>query len=219
MKHKLSIYGEKAKKSLEQALEKFRHEDDWKIEFNHLNRVNQAIEFALVAHAGQLRKGTDIQYISHPFAVGLLLAKYKCSDDMITAGILHDCLEDTTVTYEEIENKFGADVAKLVEGASEKDRSKSWKSRKQHTIAYLKKSSDEICQVSCADKLHNLMSIIKDFNSIGYRFWERFNAPKEDQVWYYTSLGKVFEERKKQHTIFKEYCKYLNMFIGLIKVR
>ena len=64
--------------------------------------INLALEVAARAHDGQFRKGTDIPYITHPFAVGILLLKSGCSEEVVMAGLLHDTLEDTSLTVEEI---------------------------------------------------------------------------------------------------------------------
>ena len=76
--------------------------------------VEKAIIFAAKAHGNQKRKGTDIPYITHPFAVGMLLQKEKCSEEVIAAGILHDTLEDTETTFEDLTEVFGVHVANLV---------------------------------------------------------------------------------------------------------
>ena len=81
--------------------------------------MKRAIIFAAKAHGNQKRKGTDIPYITHPFAVGMLLQKEKCSEEVIAAGILHDTLEDTETTFEDLTEVFGVHVANLVLAASE----------------------------------------------------------------------------------------------------
>ena len=85
--------------------------------------IDLAIEVAAKAHQNQVRKGTDIPYITHPLAVGIILAKAGCSDEVIVAGILHDTLEDTPLTLDCIQETFGPRVASIVKGASEPDRS------------------------------------------------------------------------------------------------
>ena len=72
-----------------------------------LPRINQALEFAAQAHLKQIRKGTDIPYITHPYAVGMILARSGCPESVVIAGILHDTVEDTDVTLESIRCAFG----------------------------------------------------------------------------------------------------------------
>jgi (p)ppGpp synthase/HD superfamily hydrolase len=151
--------------------------------------ITQAIEFAAVAHKGGKRKGTSIPYISHPFAVGLMLAQHNCETHVIAAGILHDVVEDTYFDIGDIRHRFGDQIGDVVQGCSE-DKSKSWKERKQHTIDMLPDASPGVQLVICADKLHNVQSITSDFAKLGEALWKRFNAGKEDQAWAYQGVVK-----------------------------
>ena len=135
-----------------------------------MDMVEKAIIFAAKAHNNQKRKGTDIPYITHPFAVGMLLQKEKCSDEVIAAGILHDTLEDTETTFKDLTEAFGVHVANLVLAASENDKSLPWEVRKQHTIDMLKDASLEEIQVIVADKYHNLNRYKMIFNSMAIAY-------------------------------------------------
>ncbi|MEG0772628.1 HD domain-containing protein [Clostridium sp.] len=149
----------------------------------------KAVEVAAKAHAKQLRKGTSIPYIFHYLETANILADNDCSEEMLVAGVLHDTLEDTDLTAEEISDLFGEHILKVVLGASEPDNHRlSWKERKQHTLDYLKKARKEILLVSCADKLSNIRSLAKDYEDLGDKLWSRFNAGYEEQKWYYQSL-------------------------------
>jgi hypothetical protein len=153
-----------------------------------MSLIDQAIEFAAHKHRHQQRKGTDIPYISHPYGVGMILLKAKCKEEVIIAGILHDTLEDTDTTDEEILTHFGPIVLDLVKGSSEPDKEATWEERKKHTHEYLKKASLSIRQVACADKLHNLRSIKRNIEEIGEKAWDRFNRGRDSQEWYYTEI-------------------------------
>jgi (p)ppGpp synthase/HD superfamily hydrolase len=121
-----------------------------------------------------------------------ILIANDCSREVVAAGILHDTLEDTKTTKEEIEDLFGKEVLKIVESESE-DKSKTWKERKQDTIDELQKASLETKQVCCADKLSNARSMYADLLLGGDTLWDRFNADKNDIKWYYRSiLTKLF---------------------------
>ena len=148
--------------------------------------IHEAIEFAAIRHRNQTRKGTNIPYIVHPMEVTQITAN-GCDEKTIVAGILHDTLEDTSTTYEEISENFGADVAEIVGGVTE-DKSKSWKARKLHTITTLPDESFESQLVCCADKVANLRSMLADYEKHGENFWNRFNAPKEDIAWHYRGV-------------------------------
>jgi hypothetical protein len=150
--------------------------------------VDQAIEYAACAHKGQKRKGTEIPYISHPYAVGMILQKAGCAEELVAAGILHDTLEDTETTERDLLERFGPVVLEVVKGCSEPDKGASWEERKQHTLDELKHASLPIRQVSCADKLHNIRSIQRDLKVHGEDAWKRFKRGRESQEWYYRGL-------------------------------
>ena len=143
--------------------------------------IELAIEVAVKAHQNQFRKGIDIPYIIHPLAVGIILAKENCSDEVIIAGILHDTVEDTSITLDDIRKKFSEKVAWIVEGASEPDKSLPWEDRKRHTLEFLKREevTPEIKFVMLADKLHNIRSIKADYVEGDETFWNRFKEGKE----------------------------------------
>ncbi|WP_337995016.1 HD domain-containing protein [Paenibacillus thermotolerans] len=150
--------------------------------------IDKAIRIAAIAHKDQSRKGSDVPYISHPFSVGMILAQEGCSDEVIAAGILHDTVEDTELTPDDIKRQFGQKVADIVMGCSEPDKSLSWEERKRHTLEALKAAPDEIRLVSCADKLQNVRSMIEDYSAIGEELWTKFKRGKEQQEWYYRGI-------------------------------
>jgi len=150
--------------------------------------VDLAITLAAKAHLHQRRKSEDLPFITHPFAVGLILCKIDSPEEVIAAGILHDTVEDTEVTLDEIRRQFGRKVADIVEGASEPDKSLPWEERKTHTVEFLRTAPLEVKMVVCADKLHNVKTIERERRRIGDRVWERFRRGKEQQEWYYRAL-------------------------------
>ncbi|MDQ1147656.1 (p)ppGpp synthase/HD superfamily hydrolase [Bacillus sp. SORGH_AS 510] len=150
--------------------------------------IEKALKTAAKAHEKQYRKGTDIPYVTHPIAVGMILIKAGYSDELVAAGILHDTVEDTDLSLQDIEQLFGKSIADIVEGCSEPDKSLTWEERKADTIEYLKTAPEKIRVVACADKLHNIQSIASDIEQFGDQVWEKFNRGKEKQKWYYTSV-------------------------------
>jgi (p)ppGpp synthase/HD superfamily hydrolase len=150
--------------------------------------IDLAIEVAVRAHQNQVRKGTDIPYITHPLAVGIILAKAGCSDDVIISGILHDTVEDKAVTLDTIHEKFGEKIASIVEGCSEPDKSLPWEERKARTLKFLKAAPLAVRLVACADKLHNIRTIAVEHEKIGDQVWERFRRGRSDQEGYYRGL-------------------------------
>jgi len=150
--------------------------------------IETAIQVASVAHDGQYRKNTKTPYITHPIAVGMILLKAGYDDEIVAAGILHDTVEDTSVTIKEINQWFGGRVATIVEGCSEPDKTLSWETRKDHTIQFLKTAPEDIRIVGCADKLHNVRSILHDLSIEGEEVWSRFKRGKSEQEWYYRNV-------------------------------
>jgi len=155
------------------------------------NWIDLAVEVAARAHRHQLRKGTDIPYIVHPIGVGLILIRAGCPEEVVAAGILHDILEDTPVTYEYLRDNFNERIADLVTACSEPDRSLSWEERKQHTLEFIKTAPLEVRTIVCADKLHNLRSIAADYRKIGEELWKRFKRGRPEQEWYYRSVAET----------------------------
>ena len=150
--------------------------------------IDRAIELAVKAHKKQNRKGTTKAYILHPFAVGVLLAKAGCSEEVIAAGILHDVVEDARVKLDRIREEFGKKVAFIVEQCTEPDKRRSWEKRKRHTLDSLEGAGLDVKFVACADKLHNIRTIARDYRKMGDRVWRRFKRGREDQRCYYESL-------------------------------
>lgn len=122
--------------------------------------VLRALEFAALAHEGQRRRGTaQVPYISHPAAVGLILARAGFDDAVVAAGVLHDVIEDTPVTAEELSVHFGEQITEIVLGASE-DKSLVYDARKAGYVEQIRTASAQVKAVSCADKIANLTNLI-----------------------------------------------------------
>lgn len=150
-------------------------------------RLNRAIVYAVEHHAGQFRKGSALPYIFHPLEVLQLLQAMNADTNLLMAGVLHDTVEDTDATPEEIRELFGEDVAALV-GHHSEDKSKSWQERKSHTIRELAAADKRLQMLVLADKVANLRSMAADFKKVSHALWNRFNAGFDKQKWYYTSL-------------------------------
>jgi len=122
----------------------------------------------------------------------MILQENNANEDIIVAGLLHDILEDTNKTGEDIKNEFDETILKLVIGASEElggREDRSWEARKKHTIQTLKNASHDVKLVSCADKLSNIRSMLRDYEIDKENLWNRFtvNDP-EMHRWYYEGL-------------------------------
>ncbi|MBR3375823.1 MAG: bifunctional (p)ppGpp synthetase/guanosine-3',5'-bis(diphosphate) 3'-pyrophosphohydrolase [Firmicutes bacterium] len=157
--------------------------------------LNKAIIYAVEKHAGQLRKGTQIPYIVHPMEVLALLNEMRADMTVIIAGVLHDTVEDTSATIDDIIREFGEDVAELV-GNHTEDKSKTWFQRKSQGLRELAEGSFDLKCLVLADKLSNVRNMHRDYMIEGDEYWDRFNAPFEKQAWYYNSAVKALEELK-----------------------
>ena len=160
-------------------------------------RIHNAVMFATIAHKGQTRKGNDIPYIYHPMEVLQILTEMGCDEDVKIAGALHDTVEDTDTTIEDIKVEFGGNVASLVGGHTE-DKSKTWKERKEDDLDSLRNGNIGLKAIIFADKLSNILSLYDDYKANGDKVYEKFNAGKDMQAWYYGELLKVFVENKKE---------------------
>ena len=162
-------------------------------------RFDRAFAVARELHADQVRKGTDIPYISHLMGVASLVLDDGGSEDEAIAALLHDAVEDRggQPTLARIRRLFGARVADIVRACSDTDLIPKplWRQRKEAYIARLRDPdlSDGAIRVSLADKLHNARAILFDLRA-GHDVFARFNAGRGEQLWYYETLADTFGE-------------------------
>ena len=165
---------------------------------NKTSQIVKAFEFAYNAHKGTYRKGSTIPYIVHPLDVASTLMKNNAPEHVVIAGLLHDVVEDTDYTLDDIRERFGDKVAELVDGASEPEElregegNKTWRERKAHTIEFITGAGREMKLLSCGDKLSNIRDTIRDHSRLGEDFWKTFNASRNSQAWYYGSMVNAF---------------------------
>lgn len=152
-----------------------------------MNAKEKALAFATKMHGEQKRKGSSLPYIVHPIEVSEILEEANLPESVVISGLLHDMVEDTEVTLEDIKALFGEEVASLV-GAHTEDKSKSWEERKVHAIAVAKSGSLLVKALIAADKLSNLHSLQKDYKEQGEEVWKHFKRGYEKQKWYYLNV-------------------------------
>ncbi len=176
-----------------------------------LELIDYAIYFATKAHTGQKRKTEqDVDMIFHPFTVGMILQRAGAKTECVIAGILHDVVEDTKYTLEDIKEQFGTQVANIVDEVSE-NKSLPWKERKIETINKIKTASMDGKLVECADKISNLESLYNLYQEEGEEVWKSFNKPKEEQKWYYTNMFQaVLMNTTEENMLFDRYKRILN---------
>lgn len=146
--------------------------------------IREAADFAKKAHEGTFRKGSRIPYIYHPMEVALIVAQMTDDEEVIAAAYLHDVLEDTAVTPEELEAAFGRRVLELVQEETE-DKSRTWQERKETTVLHLAEAPFEIKLLTLGDKLSNMRSTARDYMVEGNAVWQRFNEKRREcHQWY-----------------------------------
>ena len=158
-------------------------------------KFEQALVYASIVHGGQLRKGTEIPYLSHLLGVASIALEYGANEDEAIAALLHDAVEDAggSDRLEDIRIRFGDDVANIVDECADAYTipKPPWKERKEEYISHIAQASASARLVSAADKLHNARSILKDYRLEGETLWSRFNGGKDGTLWYYQSLVQV----------------------------
>lgn len=174
-------------------------------------RFDEALTFAAERHSKQLRKCTGIPYITHPLIVAETLAyHYPSSHALIVAGVLHDVVEDTDTTIDEVGKRFGAEVAVLVAAVTKPElaidspepnseaKAVRWKAQRQAMLDALDSgdlnANDDVLRLKAADALANLRTISRDLSTpgVGNTVWSRFKVGREVSLWFYEAiLGKV----------------------------
>jgi (p)ppGpp synthase/HD superfamily hydrolase len=161
-------------------------------------RFVEALAYATEVHEGQSRKGTSVPYVSHVLAVCSLVLEDGGGEDEAIGALLHDAVEDGggQPRLEDIRRRFGDRVAEIVWACSDTDETPKppWKERKTRYVAHLREASPAARRVSCADKLHNARSILRDYRALGERLWERFSASADENLWYYRELVEAFRQ-------------------------
>lgn len=183
--------------------------------------LTRAIEFAAQRHEGQLRKGTDIPYIMHPLETAAICSSMTSDEEVLAAAVLHDIVEDTDATIDDIKREFGSRVAAIVAGESEDKRedkpaADTWEARKQETLDHLASVADkDVLMVCLGDKLSNIRAIERDRNALGEAFWDRFNQKDPAKhAWYYSSIARILEEPLGGTAAFAEYRSRVQAVFG-----
>ena len=181
--------------------------------------LDRAILFAVRAHAGTERRGKGFPYIVHPMEAMEIVATMTADQELLAAAALHDMVEDTDVTVEQLRAEFGDRIADLVaaesdafvEGVSEED---SWHARKQAAIDRLARAPRDAKMVALGDKLSNMRAIARDYAVQGDALWNIFHAkdPK-DHEWHYRGLAESLRELQDTFA-FQEFERLINEVFG-----
>lgn len=173
-------------------------------------RFTRAVEYARAAHAGQVRKGTSIPYLSHLIGVASLVLDFGGDEDQAIAGLLHDVVEDQGSHHADVvRREFGDRVARIVvactDGSQEskaaartpEEKRANWQARKTQYLEHLGHEPDEVLLVSGCDKLHNARAILQDLHNpaVGPAVFDRFTGAKDGTLWYYRALTDLLASR------------------------
>ena len=169
-------------------------------------RFVRAVNYARHLHI-EKRKGSDIPFMAHLLGVASLVMgeaghlSFDVSEDMVIAALLHDTVEDHggAMRLEDVKHNFGAIVAQMVNGLSDTlvenpEQKEPWEQRKQAYIRRLKSEPLDVQLISAADKLHNARAMLDDYRQIGPEIWSRFKRGRDQQIWYFRALIKIFKE-------------------------
>lgn len=185
-----------------------------------LSILDEAILFAVEAHKGAYRKCSRIPYILHPLEAAAIVASMTDDENVIAAAVLHDVVEDTPATLEEIKSRFGQYISELVASESEnkregESREETWRIRKQETIEHLMYSpAREIKMLTLGDKLSNIRAIYKDYKAVGNEVWLRFNQKdSSEHAWYYKAVLEVTSELH-EYPAWQEFKRLVTVMFG-----
>lgn len=184
-------------------------------------RIEQAIRAAAILHRDQVRKGrAPYPYVAHLYAVASIIRDYTSDEDTIISGLLHDTLEDTDYTIEELEKDFGPRVRTIVEHVSERissDDTRSREERKRGYILMLKKAPEESLIVAAADKIHNLRSIVEEYHGAFEDYLRDFNGTIPERLEFYGALHSILNS-KLQNAIIHEFNHVFDEFQSFIRI-
>lgn len=183
-------------------------------------RIEQAIRAAAILHKDQLRKGSvPLPYITHLIATTLILRDYTDDEDTIVAALLHDTIEDTDYTAEELREDFGENVHRIVTALSEPQSSSqqeiSWLEQKKAYATQLKKAPAESLMIAAADKCHNMRAIVEEYLDDHSRFVADFGGKLEQRIQMYQDIANVLNNRLENailhefNHVFSEYKQFV----------
>jgi (p)ppGpp synthase/HD superfamily hydrolase len=184
--------------------------------------VEQAIRAGSILHKDQIRKGSvPYAYVTHLFAVAMIVSDYTDDEDTIVSALLHDTLEDTDYTEKELEDDFGGSVKDIVVSITEPfkdetDNNKTKAEQKKLFLKQLKNANEKALIVLAADKIHNMRSIIEEFYNDHSTFLAEFGTAIEDRIMFYQELSNVLNRKLKNdilaefNNVFTEYKNFLH---------
>lgn len=175
--------------------------------------VERALSFTIRAHDGQYRKHEkDTPYVFHPIIVSLVLKTAGFNDKVVAAGLLHDVVEDTKYSIDDLAKLFGGDVASFVMTCTEFNKSLSWRERKSQQIKAIYNLPVNNKAIICADKIANLEDLRIQLRKNGYIDFSVFSADRNEQEWFFRSVYNALKENNTDERIDILLERYLNAF-------
>ena len=177
---------------------------------------DRAARLAIDAHSGTERRAKGFPYIIHPMEAAAIVSTITRDQELLAAAVLHDVVEDTDVTVEQIRNLFGDRVATLVQHeTAPDDKNLSWRQKKQIQLDQLAMADRDSKIVAIGDKLSNIRGITNDYRLVGDKVWTRFHAPggKKDIEWYYRGIATALFELSETLP-FQEFLTLLDQTFG-----
>lgn len=181
--------------------------------------LDRALIFAIESHSNTERRNKGFPYIVHPLEAVAIASTMSSDQEVLAAAAMHDVVEDTNVTLEQIRAEFGDKVATLVdadsdvnvEGMSEAD---SWKFRKQNVINRLSVASRDAKIVALSDKLSNMRAIARDHELYGNDVWNMFSVKDiTKHAWRFRALAAALSELSGTFA-YREYIELLDKVFG-----
>ena len=148
--------------------------------------IREALEMAGEAHAGQTRKGSGgMAYIHHPVAVAELLAEHGFGEQALAAALLHDVVEDSEASVEDIAARFGQPVASLVAALTDDESVEPYERRKDEHRRHVEEAGGDALAIYAADKLSNIRVLRRAYANEGESAGEEFEAPLDvkEGIW------------------------------------
>lgn len=176
--------------------------------------LDRAIMFAVRAHAGTERRGKGFPYIVHPMEAVAITATITSDQEILAAAALHDTVEDTDVTIDQIRDEFGDRIARLVQIESVGDDEGTWHERKQKAIDLIANAPLDAKMVAMGDKLSNMRAIARDYHMQGDALWSLFHtSDPKDHEWHYRGLAQALSDLKDTFA-FQEFEFLINRVFG-----
>lgn len=182
--------------------------------------IEQAIRAASVLHKDQVRKGqVPYPYITHLVAVAMIVSDYTDDENTIVAALLHDTLEDTDYTREELEDDFGATVASIVYALTEPTLKNSEKSsiveQKKQYLKQLRDATEDALIVLAGDKIHSMRSVVEEYYEDHSGFIAEYGTSMESRMLLYQEISNILNRNLKNailtefNTVFTEYKNFI----------